>query len=268
MLQHGVFLKDLWVLSLTCSGGRDRFSLTFSMAEVGMAINKVFPSFQEAIADIQDGATIMFGGFTARGSPAHLILALRDKGVKDITVITNDTCGGWRDDIDCSLLVETRQVKKVIASFPVAGQPSRVCEFERQYLAGEIELELVPQGTLAERIRAAGAGLGAFYTPTGVGTPFAEGKETRVINGRECILELPLGADFALVHAHKADTMGNLIYRGMSRNFNPIMATAARVTIAEAEEVVPAGELSPEAVVTPGVYVNRIVEIPKGGAGR
>ncbi len=226
-----------------------------------MAINKVYESADSAIADVEDEAVVMFGGFTARGTPTGLILALKRKETRNITAITNDCCGGWRlGDVDVSLLIESKQVKKVIASYPVAGSPSRVCALERQYLAGEIELEMFPQGTLAEKIRAGGAGIGGVFTPTGVGTVFAQGKEKRVIDGKEYLLELPLKADFAFIRAHKADKMGNLVYRRAARNFNPPMATAARVTIAEVDEIVEPGELDPEAIVTPGIYVHRIVK--------
>ena len=224
-----------------------------------MARKAIYNDPEKAIADIPEGATIMVGGFAGRGIPARLLLALRDRGVRDLTLITNDVCGGWQGRVDASVLVEARLVRKVIASFPVPGSPSRASAFEAQYRAGEIELELVPQGSLVERIRAGGAGIGGFYTPTGVGTPFAEGKETRTINDREYLLELPLTADYALIKAHRADVLGNLVYRMAARNFNPPMATAARVTIAEVDDVAPSGALDPEAVVTPGIYVDRIV---------
>ena len=228
-----------------------------------MAGRPVYHDPLDAIADIPDGAVIMTGGFAGRGVPVQLILALRERGVKGITLITNDTSGGWGGRVDASCLIETKQVKKVIASWPVPASTAVITPLEQQLLAGELELEVVPQGTLAERIRAAGAGIGAFYTPTGVGTPFAQGKDVRTINGIEQILEYSLAADYALVHAHKADAYGNLVYRRTARNFNPPMATAATVTIAEVDEVVPAGSLDPEGIVTPGIYVHRLV-VKKG----
>jgi len=224
-----------------------------------MSINKVFQSFQEAVADVHDGATIMFGGFIGKpGLPTNLIRALRDKGVKNLTTVSN-RCGG----MDLDILFEARQVRKAIATAPVPPSRLPLCPFEKQYLAGEIELEIVPQGTLVERMRAGGAGIGGFYTPTGVGTLIAEGKEKRTINGKEYILELPLKADFAFVRARKADKIGNLIYWRSQRNFNPIMAIAAKVTIAEVDEIVEIGELDPDAIVTPAIYVDRIVKIPR-----
>ena len=224
-----------------------------------MAGRPVFHDPLEAIADIPDGAVIMTGGFAGRGVPAQLILALRQRGVKGLTLITNDTSGGWGGRVDASYLIETRQVKKVVASWPVPASTAVITPLEQQLLAGELEMELVPQGTLAERIRAAGAGIGAFYTPTGAGTSFAQGKEVRTIDGVEQILEYPLAADYALIRAHRADAYGNLVYRRTARNFNPPMATAARVTIAEVDEVVPVGSLDPENIVTPGIYVHRLV---------
>ncbi|TCP53384.1 3-oxoacid CoA-transferase subunit A [Tumebacillus sp. BK434] len=214
-------------------------------------INKVYDSVQEAIADIQDGATIMAGGFGLCGIPENLILALRDKGVKDLTVISNN-CGV--DEWGLGLMLQNKQIKKMVASY--VGENK---EFERQFLSGELEVELVPQGTLAERCRAGGAGIGAFFTPAGVGTPIAEGKETRVIDGKEYILEYPLKADFAIVKAWKADKMGNLIYRKSTQNFNPMMAAAGKITIAEVEEIVEVGELDPDQIHTPSVYVQRVV---------
>ncbi|ARU63920.1 succinyl-CoA--3-ketoacid-CoA transferase [Tumebacillus avium] len=214
-------------------------------------MNKVYDSVQEAIADIQDGATIMAGGFGLCGIPENLILALRDKGVKDLTVISNN-CGV--DEWGLGLMLQNKQIKKMVASY--VGENK---EFERQFLSGELEVELVPQGTLAERCRAGGAGIGAFFTPAGVGTPIAEGKETRVIDGKEYILEYPLKADFAIVKAWKADKMGNLVYRKSTQNFNPMMAAAGKITIAEVEEIVEVGELDPDHIHTPSVYVQRVV---------
>lgn len=224
-----------------------------------MAGRPVFHDPLDAIADIAGGATVMIGGFAGRGVPTRLVLALRERAPKNLTIITNDTSGGWGGRVDCSLLVEARLVRKVIASWPVPASTAIVTPLEQQLRDGEIELEVVPQGTLAERIRAAGAGIGGFYTPTGVGTPFAEGKEVRSIDGQDYLLEYPLAADFALIRGYRADALGNLVYRKAARNFNPPMATAARITIAEVDSVVPAGDLDPEAVVTPGIYVHRLV---------
>lgn len=218
-------------------------------------IDKVFPSVDAAVADIPDDVTIMFGGFVSAGSPTSLILALRRKVVKGITGIANNIGLGDRLDVLC----EERQLKKMIASFAIRASGGRQSLFEQQYRAGEVELELVPQGTLAERIRAAGAGVGGFYTRTGVGTPVAEGKEVRRIGDHDYLFELPLAADYAMIKASKADRAGNLVYHGAGRNFNVPMATAARTVIAEVDEVVELGGLDPEAVVTPGIYVDRVV---------
>jgi len=234
---------------------------------------KVITTFAEAVANIPDGATVMFGGFGhAVDKPQNLIRALRDQGAKNLTMIGNGagvsgSLGigslGGKPFIDEEILLENGQIRKAICSVPASLVMSKPGVFERQYLAGQVELEYVPQGTLAERIRAGGAGLGGFYTPTGIGTLIEEGKEKRVIDGKEMLLEFALRADYALIKAFRADTMGNLIYRGIMRSFNAIMATAARVTIVEVEQIVEAGELDPEAVVTPGIFVARIVEIPK-----
>jgi 3-oxoacid CoA-transferase subunit A len=215
-------------------------------------MNKLVESADAAVADVKDGATIMVGGFGLSGNPENLILALSRKGAKDLTLISNN-CG--TTDLGLGVLLKARQIRKIVASY--VGENK---EFERQYLSGELEVELVPQGTLAERIRAGGAGIGGFYTATGVGTKVAEGKETRTLSGREYLLELPLRADFAFVHAWKADTWGNLVYRMTARNFHPMMATAARVTIAEAEQVVEPGAIDPDQVHTPGIYVQRLVK--------
>ncbi|ESU72719.1 CoA transferase subunit A [Geobacillus kaustophilus] len=211
----------------------------------------IHSSFIEAVKDIPDGATIMVGGFGLVGIPENLILALAETGVKDLTVISNN-CGV--DDWGLGLLLKNKQIKKMIASY--VGENK---EFERQVLNQEIEVELIPQGTLAERIRAGGAGIPAFYTPAGVGTPIAEGKEVRVFNGKEYILETALVADFSLVRAWKGDKMGNLIYNKTARNFNPMMAAAGKVTIAEVEELVEIGELDPDHIHTPSIYVQRLV---------
>ncbi|MFC1957681.1 CoA transferase subunit A [Chloroflexota bacterium] len=220
-------------------------------------MNKILSSPEEAVADITDGSIIMFGGFGVTGIPFTLIKALSKKGTRNITAITNSP-GGRMEDLDLAVLFSNKQIKKVIASFVAhSGKPNG---FEQQYLRREVELELVPQGTLAERIRAGGAGIPGFYTPTGVGTIVEEGKEKRTFDGKEYLLELALRADFALIKAHKADRMGNLTYRMTARNFNPVMATAAEVTVVEVDEIVEAGELDPETIVTPGIFVDRIVK--------
>ena len=214
-------------------------------------MNKVLQSAAEAVALIPDGATVMCGGFGLCGLPENLIKALHDRGTRDLTIISNNP---GVDDFGVGMLIRKKQVRKIFASY--VGENK---EFERQAIAGEIEYTLVPQGTLAERIRAAGAGIGGFFTPTGYGTIVAEGKETRVIDGRHYVLELPLHADFALIKAYKGDTRGNLIYRKTARNFNPVMATAAKVTLAEVEEIVQPGQLDADAIVTPGIYVAHIL---------
>lgn len=215
-------------------------------------MNKVYSTAAEAIADIPDEATIMVGGFGLCGIPENLILALHDKGVKGLTVISNN-CGV--DDFGLGILLQARQIKKMVSSY--VGENK---EFERQYLSGELELEFNPQGTLAERIRAGGAGIPAFFVPAGTGTILAQGKETRAFEGKEHVMETALKADFALVKAFKGDKEGNLIYRKAARNFNPMMAAAARVTIAEVEELVEIGELDPDFIHTPGIYVRRILK--------
>ena len=222
-------------------------------------MNKVYATAAEAIADVDDGAVIMFGGFGSAGSPTNLILALAEKGTKDITAISNNIGLGDRLDVLC----QNKQIRKFIGSFPIRATSQRPDFLYQAYLAGEVEIEIVPQGTMAERIRAGGAGIGGFYTPTGVGTLVAEGKEEKVIDGVRHLLELPLKADFAFIKAYKADTMGNLVYRMSTRNFNPVMATAGRITIVDVEEIVEPGELDPEAIATPGIYVDKIVKGPK-----
>ena len=215
-------------------------------------MNKVFDSIQDAILDIHDGATLIVGGFGLCGIPENLILALRDQGSRDLTVVSNN-CGvdGW----GLGLLLENNQIKKMVASY--VGENKT---FEAQYLSGEIEVELVPQGTLAERIRAGGAGIPAFYTATGVGTPIAEGKEQQEFDGRTYLMERGIVGDFALVKAWKADPYGNLVFRKTARNFNPLAATAGKTTIVEVEEIVGIGELDPDEIHTPGIYVKRIVK--------
>ena len=214
----------------------------------------VCDSIEKALSGIEDGATILAGGFGLVGIPQRLIEGLRDKGVRNLTVISNN-CGV--DDWGLGLLLRSRQIRKMIASY--VGENK---EFERQLLAREIEVELVPQGTLAERIRAGGAGIPAFYTPAGVGTPLAEGRDVRVFDGKPYLLERGLTADFALVKAWRADRLGNLVYRRTARNFNPMMATAGRVTIAEVEELVEAGAIDPDQVHTASVYVQRVIACP------
>lgn len=214
-------------------------------------MNKVIDSANEAVADLFDGAVLMAGGFGLCGIPTNLIEAVRAHGARDLTFISNNA---GVDGIGLGVLLATRQVRKMVSSY--VGENK---EFERQYLAGELEVDLVPQGTLAEKIRAGGAGIPAFFTPTGYGTLVAEGKDTRVFDGRPYVLERSLTADFALVKAWRADRAGNLVFRKTARNFNPIMATAARVTIAEVEEIVEVGELDPDHVHTSGVFVQRVV---------
>ena len=208
-------------------------------------------SAQDAVAQIPDGATVMVGGFGVCGNPENLLAALHARGTRGLTVVSNNA---GIDDFGLGRLLKARQIRKMIATYVGENR-----EFERQYLAGELEVELVPQGTFSERIRAGGAGIGGFFTPTGYGTLVAEGKETRVIDGRPYVLELPLKADFALVRAWKGDRYGNLVYRKTARNFNPMMATAARVTLAEVEHLVEPGEIEPDAVHTPGIFVRQIL---------
>src|ERR1700686_607913 len=215
-------------------------------------MNKIVASADEAVRDIQDGAVIMSGGFGLCGNPENLIAAIHRKGVKNLTIISNN-CG--TTDKGLGILLQSRQVKRVIGSY--VGENK---ELEKPYLSGELEMELNPQGTLAERIRAAGAGLGGFFTPPGAGTKIAEGKESRIIDGREYIFEKPLRADFAIIRAWKGDHWGNLVFRKTARNFGPVMATAARVTIAEVEHHVPLGELDPDQIHLPSVYVKRIFQ--------
>ena len=218
-------------------------------------IDKIVPSIAEAVADIPDGATVMIGGFGTAGMPSELIDALIAQGARDLTIVNNNAGNG---ETGLAALLKARRVRKIICSFP-RQTDSQV--FDALYLAGDIELELVPQGNLAERIRAAGAGIGAFFSPTGFGTLLAEGKETRVIDGRNYVLEHPIHADFALIKAERGDRWGNLVYRKTARNFGPIMASAAKCAIAQVHEVVPLGGLDPEAIVTPGIFVARVVPI-------
>jgi 3-oxoadipate CoA-transferase alpha subunit len=219
-------------------------------------INKIVASTAEAVANIGDGATVMVGGFGTAGLPAELIDALIAQGARDLTIVSNNAGNA---ETGLAALLKARRVKKIICSFP---RQTDSWVFDGLYRAGELELELVPQGNLAERIRAASAGIGAFYTPTGYGTPLAEGKETRRIDGRDYVLEYPIHADFALIKALRGDRWGNLVYRKTARNFGPIMAAAAKCAIAQVHEIVNLGDLDPENVVTPGIFVQRIVEIP------
>jgi len=215
-------------------------------------MNKVLKTAAEAVALIPDGATIMIGGFGLCGIPENLIAALRDRGTRGLTIISNNA---GVDDFGIGLLLETRQVRKMISTY--VGENK---EFERQLLSGELDVDLVPQGTFAERIRAGGAGIAGFFTPAGYGTLVAEGKETRTIDGTPYVLEAPLKADFALVKGWKGDRVGNLVYRRTARNFNPMMATAGNVTIAEVEQLVEPGEIDPDHVVTPGIFVRHILQ--------
>ncbi|HJQ07438.1 MAG TPA: 3-oxoacid CoA-transferase subunit A [Nocardioides sp.] len=220
-----------------------------------MSATAILESCDEAVAGIEDGSTVLVGGFGLAGMPFDLIDALIRQGAKDLTIVSNNAGNG---EVGLAALLKAGRVRKVLCSFP-RQVDSYV--FDELYLAGKVELEVVPQGNLAERMRAAGAGIGAFYCPTGVGTPLAEGKEEREIDGRRYLLEYPIKGDYALISAHTADRMGNLVYRRTARNFGPVMAGAARTTIAQVSNVVPTGALDPEAVVTPSIYVDRVVRV-------
>lgn len=224
-------------------------------------INKISPSVEAALASVHDGATIMIGGFGGAGQPAELIDGLIAHGAKDLVIVNNNAGNG---DVGLAALLKTGRVRKIICSFP---RQADSYVFDELYHAGKIELELVPQGNLAERIRAAGAGIGAFFTPTGFGTELAQGKEAREINGRNYVLEYPIFADFALIKAEVGDRWGNLTYRKTARNFGPIMATAAKCTIASVHEIAELGTLDPETVVTPGLFVKHIVKVPRTATG-
>ena len=215
-------------------------------------MNKVLPGAEAAVALVHDGATVLMGGFGLCGIPENLIRALHDRGTRNLTVISNNA---GVDDFGIGILLKLRQVRKMISTY--VGENK---EFERQYLSGELEVDLVPQGTFSERIRAGGAGIGGFFTPTAYGTIVAEGKETRLIDGKHYVLERPIRADFAFVHAWRGDRLGNLVYRRTARNFNPVMATAAAVTIAEVEQLVEPGAIDPDHVVTPGIFVKHIFQ--------
>jgi 3-oxoadipate CoA-transferase alpha subunit len=212
-------------------------------------------SVDEAVAGIEDSSTVLIGGFGLAGMPSELVDGLIRHGAKDLTIVSNNAGNG---EVGLAALLKAGQVRKILCSFP---RQADSYVFDELYRAGKIELEVVPQGNLAERMRAAGAGIGGFYCPTAVGTPLAEGKETREIDGRTYVLEYPIKADYALVSAYRADTLGNVVYRKTARNFGPVMATAARTTIVQVNEVVPAGTLDPESVVTPSIYVDRIVRV-------
>ena len=224
-------------------------------------IDKQIATLAEAVADVPDGATIMIGGFGTAGLPNELAAALLDQGAAELTVVNNNAGNG---DAGLAALIAAGRVRKIICSFPRQADSHH---FDARYRKGEIELELVPQGNLAERIRAAGAGIGGFFTPTGYGTELAKGKETREIEGRMYVLEAPLHADYAFIKAERGDRWGNLVYRMTARNFGPVMAMAARTTIATVHEIVALGELDPEAVVTPGIFVQRIVRIDRVTTG-
>jgi 3-oxoadipate CoA-transferase alpha subunit len=219
-------------------------------------IDKTLPTCRDAVAQVFDGATVMLGGFGNIGLPGRLLEALREAKKTDLTLVSN---GAGEGDYALAGLFKDGRVRKLIASFPA---PTSIY-FRERFAKGEVELELVPQGTLVERIRSTGAGLGGFYTPTGAGTELAAGKETRVLNGREYVFETPIHADFALIKAHRGDRLGNLSYRGTMRNFNMVMATAAKVVLAEVDELVPLGTLGPEQIHTPGIFVNHVVQVER-----
>ena len=218
-------------------------------------IDKILPSVEAAVADVADGATVMIGGFGTAGLPNELVEALIAQGARDLTIVNNNAGNG---DTGLAALLAAGRVRKIICSFPRQADSHH---FDRLYRSGKIELELVPQGNLAERIRAAGAGIGGFFTPTGYGTLLADGKETRVIGGRGYVLESPIHADFAFIKAERGDRWGNLTYRMTARNFGPVMAMAARITVATVHEIVPLGTIDPEIVITPGVFVQRLVKV-------
>ena len=224
-------------------------------------IDKIVPDVEAAVAGVRDGATVMVGGFGMAGMPSALIDGLIAQGAKDLTIVANNAGNG---ETGLAALLKAGRVRKVICSFP---RQSDSHHFDALYRAGKVELELVPQGNLAERIRAAGAGIGAFFTPTGFGSQLAEGKETRRIDGRDYVLEYPIKADFALVKALKADRWGNLVYRKTARNFGPIMASAAACAVIQVDEVVPLGDLDPESIVTPGIHVHRVVRVAHSAQG-
>ncbi|HET7766357.1 MAG TPA: 3-oxoacid CoA-transferase subunit A [Burkholderiales bacterium] len=220
-------------------------------------VDKISPSIEAALADVRDGATILVGGFGGAGVPEELVDALIAQGARDLTVVNNNAGNG---EVGIAALFKAGRIRKLICSYPRQVDSHH---FQEAYRGGKVELELVPQGTLSERLRAAGAGIGAFYTPTGYGTDLAKGKETRVIGGKGQVLEYPLHGDVALVKAERGDRWGNLVYRKSARNYGPTMASAAKVTIAQVYEVVPLGGLDPEVIVTPGIFVTRVVKVPR-----
>jgi 3-oxoacid CoA-transferase subunit A len=223
-------------------------------------VDKVYPGLEEAVKDIPDGSSIAFGGFFTCGSPVYLTEALAKQGAKNLTIIAQTIgVGNW----EINLLINNHQVKHAICNYPFSRSVSKASAFEKQLSAGKVTCEVYPMGTFIEKLRAGGAGLGGFYTPTGVGTIVAEGKETRVINGREYLLEYAMRPDYAFVHAWKADRMGNVIFRKTAQNYNPEMAKSARITIVEAENVVEPGELDPNAVHLPGIFVKRVVKVER-----
>jgi len=224
-------------------------------------IDKISPSTAAALEDVRDGSTVMIGGFGGAGQPNELIDALIEQGARDLTIVNNNAGNG---ETGLAALLKTGRVRKIICSFP-RQVDSQI--FDGLYRSGQLELELVPQGNLAERIRAAGAGIGGFFTPTGYGTDLAKGKETREIDGRMYVLEAPIHADLALIKAERGDRWGNLVYRKTARNFGPIMAMAAKVTVASVHDIVALGELDPEAIVTPGIFVQRVVRVPRTATG-
>jgi 3-oxoacid CoA-transferase A subunit len=252
---------NLWQSAVVCI----THCLEMTNQETTPMKNKIYPTFDAAVADIPDGAVFMSPGFGGVGVPRNLLAALHRQGAKSLTGISNN--GGTKDDkVDVGTLIAAGQVKKMYCAFTAATHPSQVTPFVQMYNEGKIDAEVLPQGTLAERVRAAAAGIGAFYTPASVGTELAEGKEHREINGRTYVLEYPLHADYAFIRAWKADAFGNLQFRLAQRNFNPIMAMAARITIVEVEnDIVPIGELDPDHIHVPGVYVDRMVRIPPDG---
>jgi 3-oxoadipate CoA-transferase alpha subunit len=233
------------------------------------AKSKLVGSFREAVADIPDGSSVAFGGFAMPGTPFNLIKALLEQGAKQLTLVANTTGGAQQPRMpDIGMLVENGQVKKVVCAFTASTRPTDVIPFTKYYESGEVDAELVPQGTLAERMRAAGAGIPAFFTPTAVGTELAQGRETRVINGREYLLEYALPLDYAFVRATRADSFGNLQFHRSQRNFCPVMATAARIAIAEVDEdILPAGAIDPDQVHTSGIFIHRVVRVPPAPEG-
>jgi 3-oxoadipate CoA-transferase alpha subunit len=224
-------------------------------------VDKISPSIEAALADVRDGSTILVGGFGGSGVPEELIDALIAQGAKDLIIVNNNAGNG---EVGIAALFKAGRIRKLVCSYPRQVDSHH---FQEAYRAGKVELEIVPQGTLSERVRAAGAGIGAFYTPTGYGTDLAKGKETRVIDGKGQVLEYPLHGDFALVKAERGDRWGNLVYRKSARNYGPTMASAAKITVAQVYEIVELGGLDPESIVTPGIFVTHVVKVPRKGGG-